>query len=173
MTARAQGRPDDEVPGGVSVEELERERLRTYLDWAEGPTPAWMWPLYAAGVAGWLASYDLGPLWGTLGAIVFAGLAGKLAGRAMDRTGVTFPRWQGMPSRLRRTFLPVLITWLGAIAVGLTLLVAAQAPRWWVFGVATGVAMAAAGAVSGAWYRVEARRFARELGLEPVGKDRP
>lgn len=162
---------DDQLTDGgapyerVSVAELERERLVTYVMWGEVDAPRWYWPIYSLVVAGWIAAYAFGPLWGTVGAVLMVATMGGLVSSVTSRTGVTTPRFRSMPSVLRRTFLPIL--GVGVVGLGSVVAVffASNRPLLLVLGPVVGVALGLAGWINARWYRRESRRLAAEHGI--------
>jgi hypothetical protein len=161
------GMADDGAPvERVSVAELDRERLVSYVRWGEVDVPWWYWPVYGAALAAWIAAYHLGFLIGTVTAVAFAAAMGMLASVVTARSGVSTPRLRGMPAPLRRTFVPILaVGVLSLAAAGLTL-VMAEGPALLILGPVVGVAMALAGWCHVRWYRRESRRLAAASGID-------
>lgn len=97
----------DSGGSAVTPEELDRERLVTYLDWAEVRAPVWYWPTFAAGAGTMIAGYGLGRLWMSIGAglILLVSLWGS--GIMASRGGVSMPRFRGMPPELKRSYIPL------------------------------------------------------------------
>lgn len=155
----------DNVGRIPTIEELDRERIQTYLDWGEVQLPRWWMPAYAVLVGGWIASYDLGPLWGTAGALILALAMGFMIRVATTQSQVTTPRFLGMPSSLRRTCIaPTVTATAAALAVAIAS-VAIEAPSYTLLGAVIGPALA----LSMGWqvrrYRTQARRIAAEQAL--------
>lgn len=157
-------RSGEAVGADVTPEELDRERLRTYIDWAEVRAPAWYWPAYAAAIAIWLSGYELGMLWGSAGALFLLTVAAVGIRVMATRGQVSMPRFRGMPAALKRAYLPVVAATLWLVGV-LMYGAFAEAPSFVLLGVVTGVAMALGGAWSSRLYRIEARRLAAEAGI--------
>lgn len=150
----------------VTADELDRERLRTYVDWAQVATPWWYWPLYAVVVAAWIAAYDLGGLQGAVGAVCAAAAFGAMIRVVVARSGVSTPRFRGMPGPLLRTFVPLLVVIVLALAAAAAIAIGLDDPSYAAFGVVVGLTLAGTGALSGRWYRRVAARLAREHGLD-------
>jgi hypothetical protein len=148
----------------VSLEELERERLQTYLDWAQVRAPWWYWPAYALAIAAWFVGYGMGTGWGLAGAalVVLVALVGIRV--IADRAQVSMPRFRGMPGPLKRSYLPVAVAAIGFVGAMLYVVVSASAP-YLVLGVTAGAGMALAGAWTSHRYRAEAARLERGEGL--------
>lgn len=151
-------------PPPVSAEELERERLQTYVDWAEVRAPWWMWPGLGLAVAAWFTGYGIGTWWGVAGAVAVAAVAG-LALRVTSRQAqVSTPRFRGMPRAMQRAYLPALaayVLFLGAAAYTLTV---DTAPHL-LLGLAAGGLLTAGSAWSSCRFRVAATRLAEAEGL--------
>jgi hypothetical protein len=152
--------------GRVNVAELEHERLTTYVLWGEVEAPWWYWPAYGGVIATWVMSYHFGMLVGSLGAVLFAAAMGTLSWVVTSRSGVSMPRFRGMPPRLRRTFVPMLVAGLlSVVALGFALF-DLEEPSVLFLGPVIGVAMAFAGWINVRWYRRESRRLAAKHGIE-------
>lgn len=149
----------------LTPDDLERERLLTYLDWARAKVPSWYWPVYGAGVTAWIASYQLGRVWGTVGALLFAALAGVLIRYAVACYGVGLPRLRGMPRRLRTAYLAVLGVAAVAAAAIAWIVIAVDDPPYALIGLVVGPAIALAGAAGSRAYRNVATRLADEHGI--------
>ncbi len=152
---------------GVSVQELERERLITYLDWAEAEVPSWWLVGFSAAVGLWVASYDLSRGWSTVSAVVYV-LAMLLLVRALTaRTGVSMPRFAGMPSALKRTYLaPALTAVLAVVAAGVMTMML-EDPSYALLGLVVGPALG----LSLEWQGRRCREVAAAL-TEAEGLDR-
>jgi hypothetical protein len=163
----ADGTPPDpeREPWGADLASLERERLLSYVEWAEVATPWWYWPIYGTALAGFVAAYSFGMIWGTLGAVAFAAAMGALIGAVTSRSGVSTPRFRAMPGRLRVTFLPILLALLAALGAIASALVVVEDPPFVLLGLAIGAGAALAGWGHTVWYRREARQLARDHGL--------
>lgn len=148
----------------MTPEELERDRLLTYIDWAEVRAPGWYWPAYGAAIAIWLSGYDFGMLWGTAGALLLITVAAVGIRVMATRGQVSMPRFRGMPGPLKRAYLPVVAATLWLVGV-LMYGAFAEAPSFVLLGVVTGLVMALGGAWSSRLYRIEARRLAAEAGI--------
>ncbi len=152
---------------GVSAQELERERLTTYLDWAETEVPSWWLAGYAAAVGLCIASYDLSRGWRTVSAMVFV-LAMVLLLRALTaRTGVSMPRFAGMPSALKRTYLAPALTVALAVVAAVVMTRMLEDPSYALLGLIVGPALG----LSLKWQARRCREVARAL-TEAEGLDR-
>jgi hypothetical protein len=156
--------PDANRPQpAVSPDDLERERLRTYLDWGEVRAPVWYWPGLAFGVSWWLVGMGHGPGWSLPGAVVV--MAVSLAGLRIvsDRAQVSMPRFRGMPTPLLRAYLPGAVgaTWMVGVLVFLAV---SDQPHVWL-GAITGPLVSLAGASTSVLYRRAADRLATAAGL--------
>ena len=149
-------RSDLEPP--VSPEDLETERLRTYIDWADVRAPAWYWPAYAIAISVWLTAYSWGLLWGTLGAPLVVAMAGAGLSAMAKRSQVLMPRFRGMPAPLKRAYLP-----LAAAALGLAALLLYGAITDGALGRPITVLAGPVLALCGAWTSQRYRVAAREL----------
>lgn len=163
-----EGRMSDAWQGAgpqVTAQELDRERVITYLDWAEAEVPAWWLPTYAALITLWLASHDLGGWWPTGASAVFV-VAMVVMLRLLTRsTRVSMPRFRGMPAALKRTYLipgaAVVLAVAGYVALTATM----DDVPYSLFGLVVGPVLA----LSLAWQvrrcRIEAARIAAEEGI--------
>lgn len=152
--------------GAITAAELDRERLRTYLDWGEADIPGWWLVIYGAAIALWIASYDLGRVWGTIVAIVFAFTMGILIRVATAKTHVSTPRFRGMPPALRRTFVLPSLVIVACLATAAAVSSTVDDPSYTLVGVVVGTVVAVSVGLQGYWYRSVARRIAAEEGLE-------
>lgn len=148
----------------VTPEDLEIERLRTYIDWAEVRAPAWYWPAYAVAVSVWLTAYSWGLLWGTLGALLVVALAAAGLRATAESSQVLMPRFRGMPSALKRAWLPLGVAAVGLVALLLYGAFTGWAPSRW-FTLLVGPLMALCGAWTSQRYRVAARELANRAGI--------
>ena len=157
-------RRPDAAELAVTPDELERERLRTYLDWAEVRAPFWYWPAYALAITAWIAGYGVDTLWGLAGALLVVVVAVGGIRVMASRGQVAMPRFRGMPAPLKRAWIPSVAAalWLGGV---LLFTFAAEAPPHTLLGVLTGIIMALAGAWTSRRYRIEARRLADDAGM--------
>jgi len=146
----------------VSPEDLDRERLRTYLDWGKVRAPLWYWPGLAVAISTWLVGIGYGMFWGITGALLVVAVTVTGLNVMATRSQVSMPRFRGMPTPLRRAHLPVLLAtvWL---VVALAVIALSDGPRV-VLGAATGPLLAAAGAVTSGLYRRAADRLAATAG---------
>lgn len=165
MSAWSSGGPLGDDSAAANVAALERERLLSYIEWGEVEVPRWYWPVYGAALATFVAAYALGPLWGAVGAVVFAATMGWLISSMTSRTGVSTPRFRAMPRALKMTFVPTALVGLGSVGALVGALLIAQDPPFPLLGLTIGTTMAVAGQVHTVWYRREARRLGREHGL--------
>lgn len=156
-------RPDAAEPA-ITPDDLERERLRTYLDWAEVRAPVWYWPAYALAITAWIVGYGLGTLWGLAGALMVVAVAVVGIREMASRGQVAMPRFRGMPARLKRAWVPAGVAALWLVGVLLFTLTVEAPPRT-LLGVLTGLIMGLAGAWTSRRYRIEARRLADETGI--------
>ena len=155
-----------DVDQPLTPEQLDRERLVTYLDWAEAEIPPWWLVAYGALMAGWIASYDLGAPWNTVGALLCVVGMVVLLRSLTARTGVSTPRFRGMPAALRRTYaLPAGVA-VAALAGVLGAVAALDDPPFALLGLAVGVALALSLAWQGRRCRVVAHRLAVEAGID-------
>lgn len=163
----AKGTPSDpqREQWGADLASLERERLLSYVEWAEVATPWWYWPVYGAALAAFVAAYSFGVIWGTIGAVAFAAAMGGLIGAVTSRSGVSTPRFRAMPGRLRVTFLPILLALFAALGAIAAALMIVEDPSLVMLGLGIGAGAALAGWGHTVWYRHEARQLAREHGL--------
>ena len=144
----------------VSPEELERERLRTYVEWGRAPAPAWYWPGLAVGISAWLVGIGYGAVWGAGGALLVLIVAFAGVQVHARQTGVSMPRFRCMPGPFRLAYLPA----LGAgawLVVALAVVAVTDEPQI-VLGAATGPVVA----LGGAWSSQRCRRAADELATE-------
>lgn len=152
----------DDLQPDPSPEDLDRERLRTYLDWGEVRAPVWYWPGLAVAISAWLVGIGYGALWGVAGALLVVGVTVTGLNVVANRSQVSMPRFSGMPKPLRRAFLPVTLAtvWLvGVLVVGAL----SEGPRS-ILGAATGPLVAAAGAATSGLYRRAADQLAAAAG---------
>lgn len=149
----------------VTVDDLERERLRTYIDWAEVRAPRWYWPTYATVIAAWIAGYELGMLWGTAGAGVAVIVLLAMVRAVTRRSGVSTPRFRSMPARLQRAFHPFAVTFAVSVAGVMALTLSLDRPPFLLLGPVAGVAMSLAGAWASQRYREAATQLAEEAGM--------
>jgi hypothetical protein len=140
-----------------SPEDLDRERLRTYLDWGEVRAPVWYWPALAAAISAWLVGIGYGVLWGVIGALVVLAVTVTGLQVVANRSQVSIPRFSGMPSLLRRAFLPVLLATVWFVSV-LVVVALSDSPRV-LLGAVTGPLVAVAGAATSGLYRRAAGRL--------------
>lgn len=148
----------------ITAEELDRERLRAYLVWGDVRAPRWYWPMYAALVTAWIASYALGQVWGTIGALAFAASLGGMTRVLCHRTGISTPRFRGMPPRLAASFLPLVVL-VVLLVVGIFVGLGTPDAPWLRFALVAGPAMTLAGVGSSALYRRAAAHLAAEAGI--------
>lgn len=168
VNASDQGRGAAGAGAHITPEELDRERLVTYLDWAEVQGLEWYLPLYAVLVTGWIASYDLDVSWlRTLSAGVFVVAMLTMVRVVTTRTGVSFPRFKDMPAALRRTYWPFVIACALVFVLYLAMVAFADDVPFWLLGLVAGPVIAGAAALQARAFRREARRLAREQGIAP------
>lgn len=165
MSASTPDEPFGDQSAAASVAAVERERLLSYLEWGEVEVPRWYWPAYGAALTAFVAAYGLGPVWGTVGAVVFAATMGSLIASMTSRTGVSTPRFRAMPWALKKTFLPIALVGLASAGGVVGALLVAQDPSFPLLGLAIGTSLAVAGWINTVWYRREAQRLGREHGL--------
>ena len=144
----------------VSPEELERERVRTYVEWGRARAPAWYWPGLAVGISAWLIGLGYGAVWGAGGALLVLIVAFTGVQVLSRQTGVSMPRFRGMPGPLRRGYLPALGA--GVWLVAALVVVAVTDEPQIVLGAATGPVVALGGAWSSRCYRRAADELAAE-----------
>lgn len=150
----------------VTPEQLERERLVTYLDWAELKVPTWYWLTYGGGITLWIAAYDLGSGWGTAAALLFALVAVAMLRHVTRRSGVSTPRFRGMPAPLKRTFLPLAVVLVLALTAVAWLATSSDDPPFTALGLVIGPVAALAVLWHARACRRAAARIAREHGIQ-------
>lgn len=165
MSESTPGEPYGDEQAAASVAAIERERLLSYVEWGEVDGPWWYWPVYGAALAAYVAAHALGPLWGTLGALLFAATMGVLIASMTSRTGVSTPRFRAMPRALKKTFVPIVVVAIGSVGVLVGAVAVAEDPPYPLLGLTIGTSLAVAGWANAGWYRREAHRLAREHGL--------
>lgn len=147
----------------ISPEELERERVRTYVAWSRATLPVWYWPVLAVGLSGWLIGMGFGAVYGAGGALLVMLVSFGGVQFVERQTGVRMPRFRGMPRPLRLAYLPALgagiwlVAALPAVAVSDEPMIA--------LGAVSGPVVALGAAMSSWCYRRAADALADEAGI--------
>lgn len=150
----------------LTVADLDRERLVAYLDWAQAPTPSWWIPAYGLAVGAWIASQGLGSGWRAVGSVVLIGVMLMLLRVITASTGVSLPRFRGMPTPLKRTYAAPAGALIGVVVAWGVLALGPGKPPYLLLGTVAGLLFVASLLWQGHRCRVVARRLAAEAGLQ-------
>lgn len=150
-----------------TMEQVQRDRLGTYVDSAWDRIPWWYSLGFAAAGGGAVMTMGIETKWLAIGiALLAAGAIGALAGVAIRRAG-SVPRLRTMPAPLRRIMAGYWLVAMAGLAAILLWAFSTETSRPFVWAGALYFALVVvAGTVSDILYRRRARLLAESAGIE-------
>lgn len=150
-----------------TLEQVERDRLETYVGNSRYRIPWWYTLGFAVAGAGALMTLGIETKWlGVAIALAVAMVIGALAGVAVRKAGAV-PRLRTMPAPLRRVMIGYWVVTMAGIAAILLWAFTTETPRPFVWAGGMYFALVVvAGSVTDGLFRRRARRLAAEAGIE-------